>query len=293
MVYVLSSLGDVGVGMFFFFSGYGNYSSIRKDDNKLDASAKRFWKWFWKRVKKTILIFLMCYIVVGIVNIVLYDSNASPDEMIKGVLTLTLPGTTTWYLKIQLLFYVITLISVLSFGISKSVWIVLILSIVYAVSMYRAGFATFWWHTSLCYSVGYLFGEKEGVVKECCFSRASMRILLISSGLIAGFGWLSGEFLLYGRFALRLIAMTIMTTGIAMGIYILPYRNVALSALIGRVGKASLPMYLVHISIVSYCFSSGYIDSKMLASFMAVTVLATIFVYITGELLVKKLCRKY
>lgn len=92
------SWGAVGVAIFFILSGYGCFLSISKNEN--NAS------WTLKHIAKMLCHFVIAYVfVIGILCLI-FRENIKLKDIFLCLLSLRMPGSTTWYLKIQMLFYI-------------------------------------------------------------------------------------------------------------------------------------------------------------------------------------------
>lgn len=103
---VVSSWGGVGVAIFFFLSGYGNLFSILK----LFATEKQIKgraTWLWSRIRKLIFVFVLCFVPVCIITEFSLPEMYDFRDYLVNLLTLRIPGTSTWYLKIQILMYIL------------------------------------------------------------------------------------------------------------------------------------------------------------------------------------------
>ena len=148
----MGSLGSIGVAVFFLLSGYGNASSLKNCDCRWQII-----KWFSKRIKKCIMVYLSCYIVISLTDIIITHQYYSLEKIIYEIFTLTIPYTTTWYLKVQVMLYFITFISLFLFkGKKKLVYFIFLLSMMYAIlAKFMFQLDSYWWNTVICYSVGW------------------------------------------------------------------------------------------------------------------------------------------
>ena len=120
------SWGAIGVSLFFFLSGYGCYSSVIKK--------KRLINWLTNHILKMLLHFAVAFILVVSISILLFGRTTTTSEIFTCFFEARMPGSTTWYLKIQILFYIFITISMIISKKSKySTAIIVALSIVYAV----------------------------------------------------------------------------------------------------------------------------------------------------------------
>lgn len=269
--YILVSLGDVGVAIFFFMSGYGNGCSLEKS-----TTHKKTFIWFGKHVVKIIFAFLVIYVLTVIVNMFVFKARISLNENIRNLVTLSLPGTVTWYLKIQLLLYVFTIIAMtINFNRRLVCLIISLLSLMYSVLMYIIGFENFWWQTSLCYALGFYTSiNRENLAKR--INKTNDVLVVAGSVITTMLFYIVSEFVAGNNFILRIAGFTGMTCAIMILVYKLICVNSGIFAIINKVlGQLSLEIYLVHVGIVTYCFNLG-VSTIRIIEFVLLTIILTI-----------------
>lgn len=230
--YVIFSWGGIGVAVFFLLSGYGCYLSISKTDNSL--------KWMVHHVVKMLLYFVIAYTFVVLIRIGILKEEISVNECLICFFTLKLPGTSSWYFKIQILFYILLAISN---AIKKNqCYLVTAFVVIYASVAALFGLPDYWWKTSLCFAVGcYIAIHKDSFLN--IVSKIQCNIILIVLGMIA-FVYIRKDYHYYflpQLIAYVLISLCIVTLWNSVG---------GESKLFNSVGKASLAVYLIHIGIV-------------------------------------------
>lgn len=171
-----------------------------------------------KRIIKIILAFLLSYFSTSIIDVCVFKSDISLKEHLMNLGTLTMPGTTTWHLKAQVLFYVITLASLVITNYEMSVAGVIIGSAIYSFLMYYMGFETFWWHTALCYAIGYAVAAYRKEIKGK-LDKVSQRKILIVGMLIGSMFYVAGEFIFAESYILNLLCISFMICGLMMFVY--------------------------------------------------------------------------
>ena len=150
-----TSLGGAGVDLFFFASGYGNFYSVKK----LSGAKERI-LWLVKRVINIIIAYLVCYAISFLVLRIL-----GYTETVRGTLndliSLKMPLSLTWYLKIQLLLYVVLIISLfIKNNVLRSI-IFVGLSLALTVACYRMGLNGQWWKSTMCFCIGFFTAEHK------------------------------------------------------------------------------------------------------------------------------------
>ena len=140
-----TTLGGVGVNLFFFISGFGNFFSITRTSNK--------GKWLLKRCLSLLIVYLVCYIfVLGILYV--GGSKTTVHSVLNNLMHLTIDYSSVWYVKIQLLLYLFLTIASLKQRKSYKVIIIAVLCIVASYCLYRLGYEDKWWKSTACFAVG-------------------------------------------------------------------------------------------------------------------------------------------
>lgn len=237
----LGNLGTIGVAGFFVLSGYGNSISINKCQNR-----HRIMMWFWRRVKKIIVTFVFCYMTVISTNFLLYGHTYAASKVVWDICTLTIPSTTTWYLKIQMLLYVFTFLSMIFSMDKKTTGVcITILCIVYAVvAKYMLHLQKYWWNTVFCYPLGYFVGMYKQDIKTFLINNIKKTILIL---LIIGCGIYGIGIIFPNQFIIQIFVYTIIGAIMIAMIQIVETENSVLK----MIGVISFELYLIHIGLVS------------------------------------------
>ncbi len=234
---LLFSWGAVGVSVFFLLSGYGCFLSINRAQNEI--------KWLCKHTFKLLCHFAVAYAMVIASCSLVLGVRLTPKEIITSFFLLKMPGTTTWYLKIQLLFYVFLMIAI---KISKKYSKILVTIFVFCyafVVCFNMGLPDYWWKTSMCFAAG------------CCMAYCKDFIYMVSSRILARVvislcGVLSYlAIILDGRdghfvFGVQLFSYVCLSFFIIIvWDWICNYNKI-----LYRVGVYSLDCYLIHVGVV-------------------------------------------
>lgn len=144
---LIASLGAFGVQVFFFLSGFGTYYSIQKTN--------RYLSWGGRHALRLICSFVICYVLTCLIYL-LFDKNVFD---IHDFVFLLMPYCTTWYLKIQILFYFFLVLAVWIFrryshNENMVAVYVLILSVGCTLLLQYFGFEDWWWKSNLCFALG-------------------------------------------------------------------------------------------------------------------------------------------
>lgn len=184
---VLSPSGYLGVGLFFFISGYGNMLSLnRRQDIRV--------KWLIDKLVKLYIPFFVAYwIFFGMLEIFYSDLVPTPKELLFDLVTLSLPNKDTWFVKIILLCFLIHwLAKKLTSDITKQNAIITIAILVYTVTAMKMHVNSQWYSSVLCYPLGCIVAmptlfkkllellEKYKIVSMVVFAIAMVMSLMIS-----------------------------------------------------------------------------------------------------------------
>lgn len=146
---ILGPGGYLGTGLFFFLSGYGLYHSLSRQRHLSIA-------YLYKRVIKMLSVFVFAFILSLILH-----SGALDSSMLFYCITLTIPGTTTWFFKIIIALYIIVylIFKMKMSNESKVVCVSLISLIYYFMAMKQL--PDFWYTSILCFPIGMIVALKK------------------------------------------------------------------------------------------------------------------------------------
>lgn len=151
--------GYLGTGCFFFLSGFGLFVSCSKKFKFTPMPIE----WFWSKMQKLLIPFIAAFIVAIIVlQIYPPSTRLLLKEWIVSFCTLTIPPTTTWFLKVIVGLYILTF---LAFRLVKSdsekVLFILIPCVFYFLIMSCSGQGDWWWTTVLNFPMGVIFAYRD------------------------------------------------------------------------------------------------------------------------------------
>lgn len=262
---IVFSWGSIGVAVFFLLSGYGCFLSINKTRNNFT--------WVMRHTLKMLLYFVVAYAFCVAVRIGALGETIATKELVESFFTLRLPGTSSWYFKIQILFYILLAVSN---QIKKNqCYIVSALVLVYALLASFEGLADYWWKTSLCFAAGCLIAMYREKASQFA-SKIWINILLVLIGGLA-FVYTRRDFHYY------LIPQLIAYICISMCIVVVWNSLGGKNKLLDKVGKASLAVYLVHIGVVDtvYALPSNFIVKTLI--FIVAVLAGSALVYFLAE----------
>lgn len=267
--------GALGVSVFFFLSGYGCYLSVSKKNSRNN----QVWKWLGKHIIQMFIHYAVAFAIVIMILIVVLRQNIDIREIIKCFITLRLPGCTVWYFKIQILFYIILAVAMITC--KEKAWIaVLVMSLMYALlADYGIRLPDYWWKTALCFSCGCIvaqFREKIAIIMNSLWAKVLCVILMCFS-----------YFLILKDGHCRIYVQLPAYMCIAFTITILWCSVVRNNKLYSIIGKISLDLYLIHIGIVESVFMMGMDTNFMIVVFMITSGVLAVASYFFSEKIYK------
>lgn len=146
---LLAPGGYLGTGLFFFLSGYGLYHSLlRQKQLRITYLSTR-------------LIKMLCVYVVSFVICVFLKWDIIDHFIMIDFLSLTIPGTTTWFFKVIIALYIISYV-VFKNNISKEFKVLLISIITMTYYLIALKYLPDFWYTSvLCFPIGMIVALKK------------------------------------------------------------------------------------------------------------------------------------
>lgn len=166
--------GGMGVGIFFFLSGFGLFTSLcqRKVIDK---------PYVYKKVKR-LFEPLFIYWIVELITLAIFHPSELTSQILQEMVTFSIhPGIENWFFKVIVVVYIITLILFkIQLKNSTRAVIVSVLSLVYLVVMKELTFGQWWFNTILCFPAGavaavkYEWFDKKPSLAMCIVTGALM-----------------------------------------------------------------------------------------------------------------------
>ena len=221
---------------------------------------------------------MISFCVVLILQTVVYGAGLSIRDVLISFVKLEIPGTTTWYLKIQLLLYIFLALS-LTIKKERRLLFLTVITFGYALLAWKMGAPDYWWMTSMCFPAGYgIEYMKETLMKKTGAGFVSL-FLFMSAISYVGMLYIGSGF-----FVLKLAIYVVMSVGAILFLQTVYYGNNILS----KLGKYSLSLYLVHIGIVEKGMLIEKSEPIKTCLFIIIAVLGTAVTQNIASFLVKK-----
>lgn len=238
LLFFLCQINVIFVGCFFFFSGYGNYLSVKK----IEGYKGKFLKILSKIYR--------IYFVFGgalILYILLYSlfhnghSFVNISNFFYFISTITIPGLTMWYLKVQVFVYLLFMISVLCFKYSDLIcFAFVVISIILAIFF---KIPPLWWQTILCFPLGIFVAHHLSLFKKNLNTKIKIIIALL---------FIFSILLFFSPNTISRIIMALSGTSLVV---LISYFGSKKNSVLEFLGKNSIQLYIYHwvfISIVRF-----------------------------------------
>ena len=226
----------VSVGYFFFISGFGNFFSIKKYNNKIN--------WLHNKVLKiyipVVLLIIFTWIFAKICNI--YEFIPHFITLIKNTLTMTIYGNLRrfWYIKIQVISYIFLYICIKIFKCNLKILTALFL--IFTMSFCLLNLHPVWWYTTLCFPLGVIIAKYKNKIKNL-LSKMEFAILnLIFVGVLI---------YLYCLYKQPIIIIFISILSCLIICYLSNILSIKCK-IFDFAGQHTLELYLIHLTIIPF-----------------------------------------
>lgn len=153
IVEFISKLGDPGVGIFFFLSGYALYKGYKDNNGQFEAK-----KYLLSRIKGVYIPYLLIAGVTGLIDGV-FDS---PKAILRY-----LTGADYWFMEVIFIIYIAYfLVGLLP---KWRVFLMTVFIIDLSLWLYISGYAEFWYDANWCFALGLIvskYDEQFSIVKK-------------------------------------------------------------------------------------------------------------------------------
>lgn len=258
-----ATIGAIGVGIFFLCSGYGlTISKTKKKD---------YHKYF---LKNKLLRIYAPYTVAFVVQwlLVLFKPIECNDNMFLCYLTISLPNSIIWYLKVQVIMYIVYYILMLICKDNNKMLccLMFVASIVYMIIGYCIGIPSVWYQNTLWFPIGIALAIYKTTIYgfiDKYFIRMIMSLLIMfalgfSLVYFIGGNVIYDMILIYGAIGCILIISTKVS---------------GKSKLINFMGKHSIEIYFAHSIFLKLAACYFVMDNLIIAfSFLVATIFIAI-----------------
>ncbi|MGN0500625.1 MAG: acyltransferase family protein [Ruminococcus sp.] len=275
---ILSQMGYLATGLFFFISGYGNMFSINK-------SKKIGIKWIINKFLKIYVPFSIVYFFYYITDAILYPSEMpTVTETVQDIFTVSLPGLESWFPKIILLCFLLQWLAKKLFSNYKIQCTVIFLALCcYVFCMIKWKLGGGWWYNSvLCYPLGIFFALIKDNLLRIINSKHKSICFFIVTVLMFSFAFVGVRYLNNLRILCSL-CFSIMCFS-----FTLLFRTK--TKILAWVGNNSFEFYLVHLLFLKVFFILIPINNYLYSILVIAGTLLFVFIYLYVKV---KITKKY
>ena len=266
----LNLIGYLCVGVFLFLSGYGNYLSYKNNDGNAET-------WILKRILRIYIEFWIIWIIDLVAVYFINGDSYGITNILSQGLSMTFPYWINWYLKIQVLAYILFYITFKLFK-NRNSEILIVSTIMFCGLMILLKYDSYWWNTIICFGVGSLFTKYKNLIVSG-LQKINKWIALITSILVFIIFFIIGCKISY----FTVISSVVFCITITVILYYYQFR----SKIINFIGGISLEIYLWHLVLLKLLFRNkeAIINTNInLLLFMGLSILLA---YITNKLITK------
>ena len=249
LMFPFRSVGYLAVGMFFFYSGYGLMISKQNNSTYMD-------NFIQKRLSKVYYPFILINAITLVIYYYVLSINFSIQEILMYTIGFKLIDPITWYVILILFFYVIFYLCFKKFNNAKGIKLLFIISLLYWVICRYLEISTYWYNTSLCFSIG-VFYSLYGV---SLFSKIKQNYFIFSFMSILVFIITFALNVFYDVYGINIVIETMSSLAFILVTLNLSIKVNLSSPLLLYVGDFSYYMYLIHMKIHRLTFDYFNLD---------------------------------
>lgn len=166
--------GELWVGLFFFFSGYGLYKSYSE-------KGQSYLSGFWGKIFKTIYLPFLYAETFMTLNVLLVNSNFSFTEFVLGALGVHLYNSALWYivelLIINILFWCFARYMFTSRKVLVLAWV--LTYICFLILGVLTGIGTWWYISTAGFLLGVFSCNKEPIIQKIILNKWSLLVSIL------------------------------------------------------------------------------------------------------------------
>lgn len=263
---LVGTFGALGVAIFLFLSGYGNYISLSHLTSKSQVLRKT-----GSHIVRLLVVYAISWLVVTAADALL-AGHVDWSETFKGLIALRMPGTSTWYVKVQLLMYAIMAIAFVALSPRWRTVGIALPSLLWVGIACTMGLPDFWWKTSLCFWAGALVAKWHSCLESIILVHRVRAFVLLLLACAFAYLWvvIDHSFIVVPQLA----SYVVLAACIACEASLLRFDEGWLI----RIGRASLALYLVHIGLLSTVYAMGMNPDIESLVFLGLTAMLTFVV---------------
>ncbi len=235
--FLCSYIGTCGVGIFFLCSGYGLTVSKMKKKNY----HKGFLKNKLTRVYAPFTVaFLLNWLMVLLIPI------ECTDNFFLGFITISLPNNITWYLKVQVIMYIVYYVLMLICRENNKMFLgsMVALSVIFMIIGYCTGITSFWYQNTLWFAIGIFIA----MYKTVLFNFLKKYFIFVFSMFFLVF---VGGFALLYFIGGKVIYDIIMLNAALVCIVLICSKISGDSKVVRFLGKYSIEIFFSHITVLT------------------------------------------
>ena len=200
--------------------------------------------------------------------IIYYDIK----NILKYIITLTLPRWNNWYLKVQLILYIVFALTYRYVKKYKlSVFSALIILMI--IAMYVNGLDSYWYNSNLCFCLGiFLAKYKDNIINMSMLKKITLICSLMCFTMLFIILTLKGPKLSYN--IISIFISICFVAAILMLNTIIPLS----SKLLSKLGNISLQIYLVHFILIEIFRTMSFnVNIEIVCIFIFTMIIAILF----------------
>lgn len=153
LVVVFLYVGNLAVGVFFFYSGYGLMNSLQNKDKYLN-------NFILKRLPNILIPFWMGNLIYLLFSIIIYKQSYNLSNLLLLLSGFTLINAHTWYIIAILIFYISFYLSFKYFETKKAILCVAFSNVIYYLICYLIGKGVFFYNSCFLFVLGIIWAYK-------------------------------------------------------------------------------------------------------------------------------------
>ena len=267
------SFGFIGVAIFLLLSGYAIMASKITKQHYLKSFIP-------KRVLKLYVPFLISFIVS--ILILLCSGNEVSLNDFLGIPIMSLPGTTNWYLKVQLALYIVFyFMALLIKGNKKLILSLFGICFIYMIIGYLCGISNFWYES--CYM--FPLGMAIALYKKELYNIITKKFVISLCISLVSLALFYGAYFMFGGVGFEILFIL----GIILLMLCICTKLYGNSRVLLYCGRLSLEIYLAHTVILNFVYAYLPYNNSILGYvlFMLLSLILAIVINKIGKIIIK------